>query len=168
MNAKQFRLVLALLAAALLGYHMGGSKDNESRMTNSEVEDKRAVTADTDRILPTTVPQDAEDPPFEFTRQYAMDRDVTHYSPWAKGGGYQFRPTERKMQRPQRYQPGTRNQRPFNSEELSAPVQPDSYRNYGIDSRFRPLDRRHQERSTQPGGYKPMSAPHTAGYIRQL
>ena len=167
MNAKQFRLVLALLAATLIGYHMGSSNDETSPTTKTVAEATRNVAAPEKAPRQVAVPQETKEPPFEFTRQYAMDRDVTHYSPWAQSGGYQFRPTERAQQKPPRYQPGARYERPFNAEGLSTPVPPRAYRDRRIDPRFRPPEQR-RERTAGPGGYRPMSSIQASQFVQQL
>ena len=97
-----------------------------------------------------------------------MDRDVTHYTPWAENGGYQFRPTNRDRQQARRYQPGARYDRPLNAEALNAPnQQPRGYRDRRIDRRFRPLQPR-RERAAEPNEYRPMSSIYASQFVHRL
>jgi hypothetical protein len=168
MDAKQFRLVLALLAAALVGYHIGSSNEETVPTTKTVAEvTHTAASAPEQSPRQAAAPKEAKEPPFEFTRQYAMDREVAHYSPWAQPGGYQFRPIERAQQGPQRYQPRAHHDRRFDAEGLSAPIQPRAYQDRRIDPRFRPPEQR-RERAVGSGDYRPMSSIHASQFVQQL
>lgn len=170
MNAKQFRLALALMAAAWLGYHMGSSdKQAPPPVASTDGKDSRAAAQSTDaKRKPEPVAKETTEPELEFSRQYEMDREVTDYSPWAQNSGYQFRPTERDwQQQPRRYQPNARYDRPFNGNTQNATNEARGYRDRAIDRRFRPL-RQQREHIGEPRDYRPMASEYAAQFVHRL